>query len=176
VSVAASLALLGIVIGFGVGHSVRPEPDQHPRAAAPPSAASATSAASAACGGSAQSLEPVGTVAAEASSQPAKPRAQTTRPSSAARSTRPTRNAPKEQRSSTAAGAAPQPFPNLSFSAFTLPSDFAHGSDGFAGDSRSPSPSLPAHDPAPSLSPGLPNNGSPSGSSPNPALMNNGSP
>jgi hypothetical protein len=170
VSVAASLALLGIVIGFGVGHSVRPEPEQHPRAAAPPSAASA------ACGGSAQSVEPAATVAAENSAQPPKPRAQATSPSSVARSARPIRNTPKQQRSSAAAGAAPQPFPNLSFSAFTLPSDFARGSDGFAGDSRSPSPSLPAHDSAPSLSPGLPNNGSPSGSSPNPALMNNGSP
>jgi hypothetical protein len=57
-----------------------------------------------------------------------------------------------------------------------LPTDFSHETGGPASDSRSSSPLLPAHDSAPSLSPGLPNNGTTSGSSPNPALNSNGLP
>jgi hypothetical protein len=166
-SVAASLALAGIAVAFGVAHSQRLERDQHPRPAASHSASSAASA---------HSLEAAATVAAEESSPPTRAAAQPASPRSVARSARPAPKAPKRERTRPAAGAAAQPFPNLSFSAFALPNDFAHETDGLAGDSRSPSPSLPAHDSAPSLNPGLPNNGTTSGSSPNPALNNNGLP
>jgi hypothetical protein len=165
-SIAASFSLAGIAVAFGVARSQRPEQDQYWRLSAPHSASSE---------GTAHSLEPAATLAAQASSEPAKAQAQAASPSSAASSAWPARQAPKREPGRTAAGASTQPFPNLSFSAFTLPNDFTHETSGPASDSLS-SPSLPAHDSAPSLNPGLPNNGTTSGSSPNPALTNNGSP
>jgi len=165
--IAASFALAGIAVAFGVARSQRPEQDQYGRLSAPHSASSE---------GTAHSLEPAATVAVEASSEPEKARAQAASPSSASSSAWPAHQAPKRAPGRTAAGASTQPFPNLSFSAFTLPNDFTHEPSGPASDSPSSSLSLPAHDSTPSLNPGLPNNGTTSGSSPNPALMNNGSP